>query len=55
MRGEVGMETPKKEMDFSDVTHDTFHFPCKTGFQGYKEIKRMKFYAKLKFFRETRM
>ncbi len=22
MRGEVGMETPKKEMDFYDVTHD---------------------------------
>ena len=26
MRGEVGKETPQKEMDFYDVTHDTLGF-----------------------------
>ncbi len=26
MRGEVGKDTPKKEMDFYDVTHDTLSF-----------------------------
>ena len=26
MRGEVGKETPKKEMDFYDVTYDTSGF-----------------------------
>ena len=26
MRGEVGNKTPKKEMDFYDVTHDTLSF-----------------------------
>ena len=26
MRGEVGKETPKKEIDFYDVTHDILGF-----------------------------
>ena len=38
MRGEVGNDTPKKGMDFYDVTHDTLSFLINPPLSGSPKL-----------------
>ena len=57
MRGEVGKETPPKEMDFYDVAHDTLGvllFVQKFGLTNQDSIKVLKLLRqRIKTFKKT--